>query len=163
MGYLKDPTAIVEPGAVIGDATHIWHFAHVRESAIIGRGCTISQGCYIDRDVVMGDAVKVQNGVSVYAGVFLGDDVFVGPHVVFTNDLYPRAFGPWTPVPTLIHTGASIGANATILCGITIGMYAMIAAGSVVTEDVPAHALVMGNPARVVGMVDIHGKRVAHA
>lgn len=151
------PTAIIETGAVIGEGTTIWHFAHVRSTAIIGRDCTLGKDVYVDQGVTIGHAVKIQNGVSLYQGVRLGNDVFVGPHVAFTNDLYPRSFGAWTPVPTHVRNGASIGANATILCGITIGLFAMVAAGSVVTDDVPDHALVMGNPARIVGYVDMFG------
>jgi acetyltransferase-like isoleucine patch superfamily enzyme len=145
------PSAIVEPGAVIGVDTKIWHFAHVRAGAVIGKYCVIGKDCYIDAGVVIGDGVKIQNGVSVYRGVRLEDGVFVGPHAVFTNDLTPRSRGEWFCTPTLVQRGASIGANATVLCGVTIGEWAMVGAGAVVTHNVPSAALVCGNPARVVG------------
>ncbi|MDP6626624.1 MAG: acyltransferase [Methanopyri archaeon] len=148
------PTAVVAEGASIGPGTRVWHFAQVREGAVIGRECVLSKGVYIDKDVRVGDRVKVQNGVSVYQGVTLEDEVFVGPHAVFTNDRYPRSISPvWEVTPTLVRLGASIGANVTIVCGITIGRFAMVGAGSVVTHDVPDHALVVGNPARVCGIV----------
>jgi len=157
--FYAHPTAIIEEGAVIGEGTRIWHFAHVRSGARIGRNCNIGKDVYIDRDVVIGDEVKIQNGVSVYRGVTLEDKVFVGPYAVFTNDLYPRAFSTdWKVVPTLVKEGASIGANATIVCGVTIGKYAMVAAGAVVTRDVPDHGLVMGNPARLRGFVCYCGR-----
>ena len=152
-------TAIVEDGAMLGDNTRIWHFAHVRSGARIGRNCNIGKDVYIDVGVEIGDNVKIQNGVSVYRGVKIEDDAFIGPHVVFTNDLYPRSFNrDWKVVPTLVRRGASIGANATIVCGVTIGEYAMVAAGAVVTRDVPPHGLVMGNPARLRGFVCYCGK-----
>ena len=157
--FFKHPTAIVEEGAEIGEGTKIWHFVHVRRGAKIGKNCNIGKDVYIDVNVVIGDNVKIQNGVSVYRGVVLEDEVFVGPHVVFTNDLYPRSFSRnWEIVPTRVKKGASIGANATIVCGITIGEYAMIGAGSVVTKNVPRHGLVYGNPARLRGFVCFCGK-----
>lgn len=159
MSYRKHASAVVE-SADIGDNTSIWHFAHIREGARIGRNCNIGKGVYIDRDVRIGDNVKIQNFVSVYHGVEIEDDVFIGPSAVFTNDLYPRAF-IWSEdrvVPTKVCRGASIGANATIICGITIGEYAMIGAGSVVTDDVPPYGLVYGNPAVLRGYVCRCGK-----
>ena len=157
----KHETAVVEPGAKVGRGTRVWHFAHIRASAVVGSGCIVGKDVYIDAGAVVGRRCKLQNGVNVYQGVTLEDDVFVGPHVVFTNDLYPRAFSQeWRVVPTLVKRGASIGANATIKCGVTIGRYAMVACGAVVTADVPDHALVMGNPARVVGTVTKEGRRV---
>jgi len=153
------PTAIVEEGAIIGEGTRIWHFVHVRSGARIGRNCNIGKDVYIDVGVEIGNNVKIQNGVSVYRGVKIEDDVFIGPYAVFTNDLYPRAFNrDWKVVPTLVKKGASIGANATIVCGVTIGEYAMVAAGAVVTKDVPPHGLVMGNPARLKGFVCYCGR-----
>jgi acetyltransferase-like isoleucine patch superfamily enzyme len=144
-------TAVVEAGAVIGAGTKIWHFAHVRADAVIGKDCIIGKDCYIDADAWIGNRVHLQNGVSVYRGVTLDDDVFVGPHAVFTNDLTPRSRGAWVCVPTLIKKGASIGANATILCGVTIGAWAMVGAGAVVTHTVLPGRLVYGNPARDEG------------
>jgi UDP-2-acetamido-3-amino-2,3-dideoxy-glucuronate N-acetyltransferase len=154
------PTAEVSPKARVGARTRIWHHAQVREGAVIGDDCVIGKGVYIDRDVVIGRAVKVQNYVSIYRGVRLGDGVFVGPHATFSNDLYPRAVTPdgdpltdddWEPVETVVEDGASIGAGAIIRCGVTIGRWAMVGAGSVVTRDVPPYALVVGHPARQVG------------
>lgn len=124
----------------------------MRSGAAIGAGCVIGKNVYVDAGAVVGDRVKIQNNVSVYVGVTIGDDVFVGPSAVFTNDRVPRAFNTeWQVVPTVVERGASIGANATIVCGTTLGEYSMVAAGSVVTRDVEAHRLVMGNPARPVG------------
>ena len=160
--YFAHPTAVVENDADIGEGTKIWHFSHIREKAKIGKNCNIGKGVYIDTDVVIGDNVKVQNFVSIYKGVKIEDNVFIGPSVTFTNDLYPRAF-IWNKekiMPTLVKKGASIGANSTILCGITIGEYAMIGAGSVVTKNVPPFALVYGNPARLKGYVCYCGKKL---
>jgi len=148
------PTAVVEDGARVGEGTKIWHFAHVRAGATIGEDCTIGKDVFVDASATIGDRCKIQNGVSVYSGVTLEDDVFVGPSAVFTNDLRPRAEArDWRVVPTLVRTGASIGANATIVCGIEVGIYAMVAAGAVVTHNVADHELVIGNPARHAGWV----------
>jgi len=160
-GVFIHSSASVDDRAEIGTGTKIWINVQVREGARIGRDCILSKDVYIDHDVAIGDECKVQNSVSVYKGVTIEDGVFVGPNACFTNDKVPRAQNPdWTITPTLVRRGASIGANATIVCGITIGKYAMIAAGSVVTRDVPDFALVMGNPARIVGRVDEAGNRV---
>ncbi|RLG40407.1 MAG: N-acetyltransferase [Thermoproteota archaeon] len=151
--------AVVEPGAQIGEGTKVWHFAHVRSGAKIGRNCVVGKDVYVDAGVEIGDGVKIENGVSVFRGVTIEDDAFIGPHVAFTNDRYPRSFSAdWEVVPTLVKRGASIGANATVVCGVTIGEYAMVAAGSVVTRDVPPHGLVVGNPARLVGFVCYCGR-----
>ncbi len=155
------PTAIVEENVKIGRGTRIWHFVHVRCGAKIGENCNIGKGVYIDKDVEIGNNVKIQNFVSVYRGVKIEDDVFIGPHATFTNDLYPRSFNDdWELIPTLVKRGASIGANATIVCGIVIGEYAMIGAGAVVTKDVPPYGLVYGNPARLRGFVCYCGRRL---
>jgi UDP-2-acetamido-3-amino-2,3-dideoxy-glucuronate N-acetyltransferase len=147
-------TAVVEDGARVGEGTRIWHFAHVRAGATIGTDCTIGKDAFVDSGAIVGDRCKVQNGVSVYSGVTLESEVFVGPNAVFSNDLRPRAMSPgWKIVPTLVHTGASIGANATVVCGTEVGSYAMVAAGAVVTRDVADHQLVIGNPARHAGWV----------
>ncbi|MBN1322802.1 MAG: N-acetyltransferase [Methanotrichaceae archaeon] len=161
MTFWAHPTAVIE-SADIGEGTRIWHYAHIREGARIGKGCNIGKGVYIDSGVVIGDGVKIQNFVSVYRGVVIEDQVFVGPSVTFTNDLHPRAF-IWDEdkvVPTLVERGASIGANSTVVCGCTIGEYAMVGAGSVVTKDVPPFALVMGCPAAQRGSVCYCGKRL---
>lgn len=149
------PTAEVSDRAKIGNGTKIWHHAQVRENAEIGENCNIGKGVYIDFGVKIGNNVKIQNYVSIYHGVVIEDDVFIGPSATFTNDLYPRAkyWGEERLVKTLVKKGASIGANATIVCGLTVGEYAMVGAGSVVTKDVPQHALVLGVPARLRGYV----------
>lgn len=147
-------TAEVSLNAQIGKGTKIWNQAQVREKAVIGEECIISKNVYIDTKVIIGNRVKIQNNVNVYHGVQIEDDVFLGPSMTFTNDLYPRAFNDeWEITETLVKKGASIGAGAIIVCGVTIGEYAMIGSGSVVTKDVPSHALVVGNPARQIGWV----------
>jgi len=155
-------SAIVDEGASVGAGTKIWHFSHISSGAQIGEGCSLGQNVFVASDVVIGDKCKIQNNVSLYDGVRLEDEVFCGPSSVFTNDPYPRAQPEqgWTIVPTLIKKGASLGANATIVCGNTIGEYAMVAAGSVVTHDVKGHALVVGSPARQVGWVCTCGRKL---
>ena len=156
------PTAIVEEGATIGSGTKIWHHAHIRGGAVIGTGCVFGKNTFVDSGAVVGSRVKVQNNVSVYSGVTIGDDVFVGPAAVFTNDLVPRAFNvDWTVSPTHVGNGASIGANATIVCGTSLGAYSMIAAGATVTRDVADHQLVAGVPARHRGWVCRGGEVVS--
>ncbi len=147
-------TAIVEDGASIGDGTSVWHHAHVRALAVVGAGCVLGKNVYVDDHVVIGCRCKLQNNVSVYNGVTIGDDVFVGPSATFTNDLVPRAFNAeWQITPTLVRDGASIGANATVVCGTTLGEYSMVAAGATVTHDVQPYQLVAGTPARHLGWV----------
>jgi acetyltransferase-like isoleucine patch superfamily enzyme len=159
--YFSHPTAIVEEGALVGRGTKIWHFAQIRKGAVIGEDCNIGKDVYIDIMAVLGNRVKVQNFVSIYRGVEIGDDVFVGPSVTFTNDLYPRA-EVWDEnriVKTSVGKGASIGANATIICGVRLGDYCMVGAGSVVTKDVSSHELVYGNPARHMGWICFCGRK----
>lgn len=155
------PTATVDPAANVGAGTRVWINVQIREDARIGSNCVISKDVYIDHGVRIGNNCKIQNGVSVYHGVTIEDDVFVGPGACFTNDRVPRASNAsWTVTPTRVERGASIGANATIVCGVTIGQYAMIAAGAVVTKDVEPFALVVGNPGRTVDHVDESGNRL---
>ena len=154
-------TANVSKDAKIGSGTKIWINSQIREKAIIGTNCIVSKDTYIDIEVRIGNNCKIQNGVSVYQGVSIEDNVFVGPNVCFTNDKVPRAFDPeWKITPTIVKNGVSIGANATIVCGITIGEYAMIAAGSVVTKDVEPYSLVMGNPAVHYSYIDKMGNKI---
>ncbi|MCD6357355.1 MAG: N-acetyltransferase [Thermoproteales archaeon] len=159
--YYVHPTAIVEEGASIGRGTKVWHFVHIRRGARVGQGCNLGKGVYVDSGAVVGDGVKVQNFVSVYRGVRVESRAFLGPSATLTNDRYPRSFSEeWELVPTIIEEGASIGANATIVCGVRIGKYAMVGAGAVVTRDVPPHGLVYGNPARLRGFVCTCGRRL---
>jgi UDP-2-acetamido-3-amino-2,3-dideoxy-glucuronate N-acetyltransferase len=162
MDYFVHPTADVEEGAQIGANTKVWHIAHIRNSATVGADCVIGRNVYLDAQAVVGDRVKIQNNVSVYQGVTIEDDVFVGPCAVFTNDLRPRAHNTdWKITPTTIRRGASIGANATLICGIEVGEGAMIAAGSVVTKNVPPYQLVAGNPARPRAWVNWQGEIIS--
>jgi UDP-2-acetamido-3-amino-2,3-dideoxy-glucuronate N-acetyltransferase len=155
------PTAEVSDKAHIGEGTRVWHWAQIRENAKIGKNCIIGKSVYIDYSVQIGDGVKVQNFVSVYHGVVVEDDVFLGPSMTFTNDMYPRAFNSNFKVyATLVKKGASIGANSTVICGTKIGRYAMVGAGSVVTENVPDHGLVYGNPAKLFGFVCVCGRKL---
>lgn len=151
--YFVHPSSCIDEGAHIGVGTSIWHFSHVMSSARIGDHCNIGQNVFIAADVQVGNNVKIQNNVSLYTGVVVEDDVFLGPSMVFTNVINPRSHinRKHEYKPTLVQRGASIGANATILCGITLGQYCFIGAGAVVTRDVPGYALVYGNPARIQG------------
>ena len=163
------PTAEVSDKIEIGEGSSIWHHAQVREGAKIGSNCIIGKGVYVDAGVSLGNNVKIQNYVSVYHGVTVEDGVFIGPHVCFTNDMRPRAVNPdgslkaaddWVLSETFVKRGAALGANSTIRCGITIGEWAMVGSGSVVTKDVPAHGLIYGNPARLHGFVCACGEIV---
>lgn len=162
-------TAEVSENADIGEGTSIWNQAQVRENARIGQNCIVGKGVYIDVGAIIGRNVKIQNNVSIYQGVTIEDGVFIGPHVCFTNDLRPRAINPdgsrksvldWTVTPTLIRQGAALGANSTIVCGVTIGKWASVGAGSVVTYNIPDYGLVYGNPARLHGFVCPCGGRL---
>jgi acetyltransferase-like isoleucine patch superfamily enzyme len=170
LSFYVHPTAEVSPEASIGAGTRIWGQGQVREHAEIGENCNIGKGVYIGEHVRIGSNVKIQNHVSVFEGVALEDGVFVGPHVCFTNDMLPRAITPdgklksmddWEITPTLVKYGASIGAGSIIICGITIGKFALIGAGAVVTRDVPPHMLVFGNPARQHGYVCSCARRLS--
>lgn len=146
------PTAVVDKTANIGEGTKVWHLVHVRENAEIGRNCVLGHSAYVGKGVKIGNCVKLENRATLYQGVKIEDKVFVGPHVTFTNDPYPRSFSTsWKIVETLVREGASIGAGSVVVCGVTIGKYAMIGAGSVVTKDIPSHALAYGNPAEIGG------------
>ena len=161
-GYQAHESAIIDNGCSIGEGTRIWHFSHIMEHCVIGKNCTIGQNVVISPDVVLGNHVKVQNNVSVYTGVTCEDEVFLGPSCVFTNVLNPRSAVSRRDQfkPTHIGMGATIGANATIVCGHSIGKYAMIGAGAVVTHDVLPYALVVGNPSRQIGWVSEYGHRL---
>lgn len=154
--YFIHETSIVDSGAEIGEGTKIWHFCHIQSGASVGKNCTLGQNVNISNNVKIGDGCKIQNNVSVYEGVELEDYVFCGPSMVFTNDLTPRAKYPKGSAGykrTIVRTGTTIGANATIVCGCEIGKWAMIAAGAVVTKNVKEHALMAGMPARQIGWV----------
>jgi UDP-2-acetamido-3-amino-2,3-dideoxy-glucuronate N-acetyltransferase len=159
---LIHPSSVVDQGASIGNGTQIWHFCHIMEGAIIGTDCVLGQNVFVGKGVHIGHKVRIQNNVSVYAGVHIEDEVFLGPSCVFTNILNPRAVISRKNdfLPTQVGRGASIGANATILCGNNIGKYALIGAGSVVTRPVKDYELVKGNPARHGGWVDIIGEKL---
>jgi len=162
MEYQAHETAIIDEGCRIGAGTRIWHFSHIMPDCVIGERCNIGQNVVISPGVVLGNNVKIQNNVSVYTGVVCEDDVFLGPSCVFTNVLNPRSAIPRKNQyrKTLVRRGATIGANATIVCGHTIGEYALIGAGAVVTKDVPPYALVVGNPSRQIGWVSEYGHRL---
>lgn len=157
--YTAHPTAVIDEGCDIGDGTRIWHFCHIMPGCRIGRHCSLGQNVVVSPGVVLGDNVKVQNNVSIYTGVTCEDDVFLGPGCVFTNVINPRSAVSRRDqyLPTPVGKGASIGANATIICGNRIGRYAFVGAGAVVTKDVPDFALVVGNPARQTGWMSEYG------
>jgi len=162
MSYYAHPTAVIDEGAVIGDGTKIWHFSHIMPGAVIGEACSLGQNVVVSPGVTLGRNVKIQNNVSLYTGVTCEDDVFLGPSCVFTNVINPRSAivrrDQFKATP--VAKGASIGANATIICGHKIGRYALIGAGAVVTKDVPDFALVVGNPAQQLGWVSEYGHRL---
>jgi UDP-2-acetamido-3-amino-2,3-dideoxy-glucuronate N-acetyltransferase len=162
--YFSHDSSYVDDNVNIGDGTKIWHFSHIQSGAVVGKNCIIGQNVNIANNVLIGNRVKIQNNVSIYEGVELEDYVFCGPSMVFTNIKLPRAEFPQSKnkfyQKTYVKKSASIGANATIVCGITIGEYALIGSGAVVTKDVPPYSLIVGNPGRVIGIVDKKGNRV---
>ena len=162
MSYYAHESAIIDPGCTIGEGVKIWHFSHVMPNCTIGDKCNIGQNVVISPDVVLGKNVKIQNNVSIYTGVVCEDDVFLGPSMVFTNVINPRSAVNRKSeyAKTIVKKGASIGANATIVCGHDIGSYAFIGAGAVVTKNVPDYALLVGNPAKQIGWVSEYGHRL---
>ncbi|WP_432411019.1 acyltransferase [Rasiella sp. SM2506] len=162
MKYFAHPTAVIDEGCTIGDDTKIWHFSHLMPSCTLGQHCNIGQNVVISPKVVLGNNVKVQNNVSIYTGVICEDDVFLGPSMVFTNVMNPRSavIRRERYTKTVVRKGASIGANATIVCGNDIGAYAFVGAGAVVTKEIPAYALVVGNPSKQIGWVSEYGHRL---
>ena len=162
MKYFAHETAVIDEGCQIGEGTKIWHFSHIMPNCILGGSCNIGQNVVISPEVVLGNNVKVQNNVSIYTGVICEDDVFLGPSMVFTNVMNPRSAVNRRDsyLKTIVKQGASIGANATIVCGHDIGRYAFIGAGAVVTKHVPDYALVVGNPARQIGWMSEYGHRL---
>ena len=162
MNYQAHETAVIDADCQIGEGTRIWHFSHIMQGCVIGKRCNIGQNVVVSPGVVLGNNVKIQNNVSVYTGVVCEDDVFLGPSCVFTNVINPRSAISRKDQykPTIVGRGASIGANATLVCGHTIGRYSMIGAGAVVTKDVPDYALVVGNPSRQIGWVSEYGHRL---
>jgi UDP-2-acetamido-3-amino-2,3-dideoxy-glucuronate N-acetyltransferase len=161
-GFFAHETAVVDDGCEIGKGTRIWHFSHVMSGARLGENCNLGQNVLVSDDVILGNNVKVQNNVSIYTGVICEDDVFLGPSMVFTNIVNPRSavVRKGAYVKTLVGKGASIGANATIICGNNLGEFCFIGAGAVVTKDVPAYALVVGNPGKHVGWMSEYGHRL---
>ena len=161
-GFFAHETAVVDDGCEIGKGTHIWHFSHVMSGARLGENCNLGQNVLISDDVILGNNVKVQNNVSIYTGVICEDDVFLGPSMVFTNIVNPRSavVRKGSYVKTLVGRGASIGANATIICGNSLGEFCFIGAGAVVTKDVQSYALVVGNPGKQVGWMSEYGHRL---
>lgn len=162
MSYFAHNTAVIDEGCEIGEGTKIWHFSHIMPKAKIGRNCNLGQNVVVSPDVVLGNNVKVQNNVSIYTGVICEDDVFLGPSMVFTNVINPRSAVNRRDqyLKTYVGKGASIGANATVICGHDIGAYAFIGAGAVVTKTVPAYALVVGNPSHQIGWMSEFGHRL---
>jgi len=161
--FFVHESSFVDANVMIGTRTKIWHFTHILESTNIGEDCSFGQNCVVGPNVRIGNGVKVQNNVSIYEGVEVEDDVFLGPSMVFTNVINPRSFIVRKEAfkKTLLRRGCSLGANATIICGVTIGKYALVGAGAVVTKDVPNYALVVGNPGRTIGWVSKAGVRLA--
>ena len=162
MNYFFHPTAVIDSDCKIGNGTKIWHFTHIMPRSVVGENCILGQNVFIGEEVIVGNRVKIQNNVSLYTGVICADDVFIGPSAVFTNVINPRGFVERKNEfkQTRIERGATIGANATVICGVTIGEYALIGAGTVVTKNVPPFALVVGNPAKQTAWVSRNGHKL---
>ncbi|MBN1870205.1 MAG: N-acetyltransferase [Candidatus Omnitrophica bacterium] len=162
MSYFKHEQAIVDKKAQIGEKTRVWAFTNIQGGAVIGRECNICDGSFVEKGAVIGDHVTIKHHVAVFDGVTIEDDVFVGSNVAFINDRHPRSHraDPWTLEKTVVQKGATLGSNSVILCGVTIGEYAVVGAGSVVTKDVPAHAVVFGNPAKAEGYACRCGRKL---
>lgn len=162
MNYYVHPSSVIDEGCQIGEGTKIWHFCHVMSKAVVGKNCSLGQNVMVAANVILGNNVKVQNNVSIYEGVICEDDVFLGPGVVLTNVVNPRSAVSRKKEyqTTLIKRGATIGANATIICGNTINEFAFVGAGAVITKDVPAYALIVGNPGRQIGWMSEHGHKL---
>ena len=162
MNYFKHKTAIVGKKAKIGKKTRIWAFTNIQDGAIIGEGCNICDGCFVEKKVVIGNHVTLKNGISIFEGITLEDDVFCGTNVAFINDRYPRSHrkDPWVLEKTLVKKGATVGSNATVMCGVMIGEYAVVGAGSVVTKDVLPYTIVIGNPAEFKGYACRCGRKL---
>jgi UDP-2-acetamido-3-amino-2,3-dideoxy-glucuronate N-acetyltransferase len=160
--YFAHETAVIDEGASIGKGCRIWHFSHIMSGAVLGENCNLGQNVLVSTDVILGNNVKVQNNISLYTGVICEDDVFLGPSMVFTNIVNPRSavIRKDQYVKTMVHRGATIGANATIICGNTLGAFCFIGAGTVITRDVPPYALVVGNPGKQVGWMSEYGHRL---
>jgi UDP-2-acetamido-3-amino-2,3-dideoxy-glucuronate N-acetyltransferase len=158
MSISKHPTALIGKGAVIGNGTRVWAFVNIMDGATVGEDCNICDHCFVETGAMIGHGVTIKNNVPVYAGITLEDGVFVGPNATFVNDRHPRSRNTnWKCERTLIRRGASIGANATIMCGVTVGVSALVGAGAVVLRDVPDFMAVAGNPAKIIGRVDAQG------
>jgi UDP-2-acetamido-3-amino-2,3-dideoxy-glucuronate N-acetyltransferase len=162
LNYFSHPSAIIDENCIIGDGTRVWHFSHIMSGCRIGKNCNLGQNVVVSPGVILGENVKVQNNVSIYTGVVCEDDVFLGPSMVFTNVINPRSaiIRKDQYKKTIVRKGASIGANATVVCGNEIGGFAMIGAGAVITKPVPAYALYVGNPARRIGWISEYGHRL---
>jgi len=162
MSYFKHDKALVDEGAQIGEGTRVWAFAHIQAGAVVGKGCNICDGSFVEKGAIVGDHVTIKHHVSIFDGVIIEEDVFIGSNIAFINDRYPRSHceDEWTLEKTVIKKGATLGANAVILCGVTVGEYAMVGAGSVVTKEVPSHHMVYGNPAKFQGYACRCGRKL---
>ncbi|MBF0479517.1 MAG: N-acetyltransferase [Candidatus Omnitrophica bacterium] len=162
MGFFKHEKAMVDDGAIVGDGTRVWANVYIQKGAVIGRECNVCNGSFIERGAVIGDHVTIKHNVSIFDGVTIEDDVFIGSNIAFINDRCPRSHreDAWTLEKTSVKKGATLGANAVVMCGITVGEYAFVGAGAVATKDVPPYTIVVGNPARIVGLACRCGRKL---